>query len=73
VILIQKNDMKRIHSKKMILKKVTVSTFKIYGAGEAPTYSNEDPIDETLSSAYGDPTEFPINPLFLSRNATLCA
>ena len=72
--------MKTLTSKKLILKKVTVCIYKIRGAGDTSTGNtnsspsqSDSPTDKTLSSAYNDPTENPINPLYLSFDAGICA
>lgn len=66
--------------KKLLLKKVTISKYSIYGAADSPTQNGggnastqSDPTDETNSSAYHDPTENPIYPLLLSMDAAVCA
>ena len=64
--------MKSIISKQLNLKKVTISTYKIYGASAAP---NDDQTDvPTYSSAYDDPTEIhSIDSIYLSQDAEICA
>ncbi len=65
--------MKRTISKKLTLKKVTISIHRIRGAADAPI---DDPqtSDETLSSAFHDPTEIhSISSLYLSQDAEVCA
>ncbi|MFK7747039.1 MAG: hypothetical protein AB8B65_01480 [Kordia sp.] len=67
--------MKSIQNTKLNLKKVTISTHSIYGASDSSysNNSNDNPTDETLSSAFDEPTENPINPLFVSLDAAICA
>ncbi|WP_298417171.1 hypothetical protein [uncultured Kordia sp.] len=67
--------MKSNISKKLTLKKVTISTYKIYGAIGTPIDDQDDITDPpTFSSAYHDPTEInSIDSLYLSRDADVCA
>jgi hypothetical protein len=59
-------------TKKLILKKVTISTHGILGANNS-AQSQDENTEEIHSSAFHDPTESKIDPMFLSFNETVCA
>ncbi|MEM6721717.1 MAG: hypothetical protein AAF611_20480 [Bacteroidota bacterium] len=69
--------MKRIHNKKLVLRKSVISIYKLYG-GHSGTDTNEETTVKT-SSAYHEPTEGPApvpsnqtNPQLNSLDPLLC-
>jgi len=64
--------MKSMITKKLLLRKVTISTHKIYGASDTAPSQNESGSQQTLSSAFHDPTESQIDPMLLSFNEDVC-
>ncbi|MEM6684868.1 MAG: hypothetical protein AAF617_03645 [Bacteroidota bacterium] len=62
------------------MKKITIAAYTIYGTANTATHSDnvdtvttDQTIHETNSSAYLDPTQNPIYPLYLSEDADVCA